>query len=87
MVSGCAELDWPTPTTDANVSCDGLDPSPVASWPEPLSWMEAAATPAVDEVTASKAAIAPVADGVKMTWTVQIAPLLRSAPQVVTPSE
>jgi len=63
MVSGCAELDWPTPTTDANVSCDDSIPSPVASCRSRLSWMEAAATPAVDEVTASKAAIAPVADG------------------------
>jgi hypothetical protein len=44
-------------------------------------------TPEVDEETASVAAMAPVALGVKTICTVQLLPLASSAPQVVAAIE
>lgn len=85
-VTGCAVLDWPAATT-GNAIWAGLVARPEARIPEPFSGTEAGATPKVDEETASVAAMAPVALGVKTIWTVQLLPLASSAPQVVAAME
>jgi hypothetical protein len=82
IVTGTAVLARPTPTVE-NVTCAGLLPSPPGSCPAPFRATETAATPRVDEETARVAAMAPLADGVKTTWTVQLLSVARLVPQVV----
>ena len=79
-------LDWPAATT-GNAIWAGLVAKPEARIPEPLSGTEIGATPEVDEETASEAAMAPVAPGVKTICTVQLLPFASSAPQVVAAME
>ncbi len=86
MVTACAVLDWPAATT-GKLSCAGFVARPLAISPEPLRGTETGATPLVEDETASVAAMAPVALGVKTICTVQLLPLFSSAPQVVAATE
>ena len=85
-VTVCAALVWPTAVT-AKVSCAGLTFSPDQTCPVPFSATVTGATPEVEEVTVSVAALPPVAAGEKITCTAQLAPLASVAPQVVVPIE
>ena len=58
---------------------------PALAVPVPLRATVAGFTPGVGEAIASTAALPPAVAGVKITWTVQLAPLASVAPQVVVP--
>lgn len=85
-VTVCEGLDWPAATM-GKTSCEGLTLSPAGICPVPVSVTLTGATPEVDEVTASEAVLPPAAAGVKITCSVQAAPLASVAPQVVVPVE
>jgi hypothetical protein len=81
IVAVCAALAWLS-VASVNAICAGLTFNP-----EPLNATVTAFTPSVEDVTASAAALAPAAAGVKITCNVQLLPLLSVAPHVVAPVE
>jgi hypothetical protein len=83
-VTVCAALDCPGLTTGKVNSC-GLTVSPVVVVPVPLSETFTGATPSIEDATTSVAALPPAVDGVKITCTVQLLPLVSVAPQSVVP--
>ena len=72
-------------TAGEKVNCAGATLSPAVTVPAPLSGTVRGVTPAVDEVMVSVARLLPAVDGVKMTWTVQLAAGASAAVQVVAP--
>lgn len=86
IITVCAALLAPGGTM-AKTSCPGSTLIPAAVCPVPLNGTLTAATPAVEDETASEAVAPPAAAGVKITCTVQLLPLARVAPQVVVPRE
>jgi len=84
IVAVCAALAWPSVAT-VKVICAGLTLMPALAVPVPLKATVAGFTPGVGEAIASTAALPPAVAGVKITWTVQLAPLASVVPQVVAP--
>src|ERR1035438_3011321 len=83
-ITVCAGLDCPGATT-GKVSCAGL--TLIVPVPAPFSATVTALTPRDEEETARVAAFPPVANGLKVTSTVQLLPLTSFAPQVAAPHE
>jgi hypothetical protein len=83
-VTVCAALVWPTAVA-TKLSSEGAALSPASDCPLPLSGTVTDFTCEVDEVTLSIAFTVPFADGVNVTWRVQLLPLASVAPQVVVP--
>lgn len=85
-VTVCAALEEPGATM-GKINCEGLTLIPVKDCPVPVRGTVTDATPEVDEETTSEAIAPPASAGVKITRTVQLAPLASVAPQVVVPVE
>jgi hypothetical protein len=83
-VTVCAVLIAPT-TVDGKASWAGLMLSPEVTCPAPFSGTCTLLAPCVAETTVRVAELPPAKLGVKITSTLQLAPALSEAPQVVDP--
>jgi hypothetical protein len=83
-VTVCVALDVPT-MIGAKVSSAGFTFRPVAILAAPFKGTETGFTPRVAEETTRDARLPPALAGVKVTCTVQFAPLVKVAAQVVAP--
>jgi hypothetical protein len=82
----CAGLEEPT-VTAPKASCAGLTLRPEATFPAPFSGTEIELTPRVADEIINVAVLPPAAVGEKITCTVQLAPPVNTAVQVVVPVE